>query len=38
MGTSQDAVVAAEEGATTVRIGGLLTSDDAWAQFRRTHG
>jgi uncharacterized pyridoxal phosphate-containing UPF0001 family protein len=38
MGTSQDAVVAAEEGATTVRIGGLLTSDDAWAAFERAHG
>jgi uncharacterized pyridoxal phosphate-containing UPF0001 family protein len=30
MGTSQDALVAAEEGATIVRVGGLLTSDDTW--------
>lgn len=30
MGTSQDALVAAEEGATVVRVGGLLTSADAW--------
>lgn len=35
MGTSQDAIVAAEEGATVVRIGGLLTSDDAWAHLMR---
>jgi PLP dependent protein len=33
MGTSQDAIVAAEEGATVVRVGGLLTSDDAWARL-----
>lgn len=38
MGTSQDAVVAAAEGATVVRIGGLLTSDDAWSALRRAHG
>jgi uncharacterized pyridoxal phosphate-containing UPF0001 family protein len=30
MGTSQDALAAAAEGATVVRIGGLLTSDAAW--------
>lgn len=33
MGTSQDAIVAAEEGATVVRVGGLLTSDDAWQRL-----
>jgi uncharacterized pyridoxal phosphate-containing UPF0001 family protein len=38
MGTSQDAVVAAEQGATVVRIGGLLTSDDQWERFERSHG
>lgn len=38
MGTSQDAVVAAAEGATVVRIGGLLTSDDAWNALLRAHG
>lgn len=38
MGTSQDAVVAAAEGATVVRIGGLLTDDDAWSALRRAHG
>lgn len=38
MGTSQDAVVAAAEGATVVRIGGLLTSDDAWSALQRAHG
>lgn len=30
MGTSQDVLIAAQEGATVVRIGGLLTSDAAW--------
>lgn len=38
MGTSQDAVVAAAEGATVVRIGGLLTSDAAWDALQRQHG
>ncbi|MEH3053991.1 MAG: YggS family pyridoxal phosphate-dependent enzyme [Patulibacter minatonensis] len=33
MGTSQDALVAAEEGATVVRVGGLLIDDDAWARL-----
>lgn len=33
MGTSQDALVAAEEGATVVRVGGLLTSDDTWRRL-----
>lgn len=33
MGTSQDALVAAAEGATVVRVGGLLTSDDAWQRL-----
>lgn len=38
MGTSQDALVAAAEGATVVRIGGLLTSDAAWAGLVGKHG
>lgn len=38
MGTSQDCVAAAAEGATVVRIGGLLTSDDAWAALQRSAG
>ncbi|MDO9355944.1 MAG: alanine racemase [Solirubrobacteraceae bacterium] len=38
MGTSQDAVVAAQEGATVVRIGGILTSDEAWAALESAHG
>ncbi len=38
MGTSQDAVAAAAEGATVVRIGGLLTSDAAWNQLTAEHG
>lgn len=38
MGTSQDAVVAAEEGATVVRIGGILHDDDAWARLTAEHG
>jgi uncharacterized pyridoxal phosphate-containing UPF0001 family protein len=38
MGTSQDAIVAAEEGATVVRIGGVLTSDEAWAALSAKHG
>lgn len=38
MGTSQDAVSAAAEGATVVRIGGLLTSDAAWNQLTAAHG
>lgn len=38
MGTSQDAVVAAEEGATVVRIGGILHDDAAWARLQATHG
>ncbi len=33
MGTSQDALVAAAEGATVVRVGGLLTSGDAWQRL-----
>lgn len=36
MGTSQDAVTAAEQGATVVRIGGLLTSDEQWERFERS--
>lgn len=35
MGTSQDAVAAAAEGATVVRLGGVLHDDAAWAQFLR---
>lgn len=38
MGTSQDALAAAAEGATVVRIGGLLTSDSAWESLARQHG
>ncbi|MBJ7472265.1 MAG: alanine racemase [Solirubrobacteraceae bacterium] len=38
MGTSQDAVAAAAEGATVVRIGGLLTSDTAWQGLVREQG
>lgn len=38
MGTSQDAVVAAEEGATVVRIGGILHDAAAWARLEATHG
>lgn len=38
MGTSQDAVAAAAEGATVVRIGGLLTSDAAWEALVGQHG
>lgn len=37
MGTSQDAIVAAEEGATVVRIGGILTGDAAWERLRAAH-
>lgn len=33
MGTSQDVLVAAQEGATVVRVGGLLTDDGAWARI-----
>ncbi len=33
MGTSQDALVAAEEGATVVRVGGLLHDDAAWTRL-----
>lgn len=33
MGTSQDVLVAAQEGATVVRVGGLLTDDAAWSRF-----
>lgn len=33
MGTSQDVLVAAQEGATVVRVGGLLTDDGAWARL-----
>ncbi len=38
MGTSQDAVVAAQEGATVVRIGGILTSDVAWGRLEAQYG
>lgn len=31
MGTSQDVLVAAQEGATVVRVGGVLHSDERWA-------
>lgn len=33
MGTSQDALVAAEEGATIVRVGGLLVDDATWRRL-----
>jgi uncharacterized pyridoxal phosphate-containing UPF0001 family protein len=33
MGTSQDALVAAEEGATVVRVGGLLIDDGTWTRL-----
>lgn len=33
MGTSQDVLVAAEEGATVVRVGGLLGDDARWASL-----
>ena len=33
MGTSQDVLVAAQEGATVVRVGGLLTSEAAWQRL-----
>ncbi|MFT4035741.1 MAG: YggS family pyridoxal phosphate-dependent enzyme [Patulibacter sp.] len=33
MGTSQDALVAAQEGATIVRVGGLLHDDAAWQRL-----
>lgn len=35
MGTSQDALAAAAEGATIVRLGGLLHNTAAWEQFLR---
>ncbi len=38
MGTSQDALAAAAEGATVVRIGGLLTSEAAWQALARAQG
>lgn len=38
MGTSQDLLVAAQEGATVVRVGGLLTGDDAWNALTRAAG
>lgn len=38
MGTSQDALVAAEEGATVVRIGGVLHDDQAWERLIRSAG
>lgn len=37
MGTSQDAVVAAQEGATVVRIGGILTGGAAWERLLAAH-
>lgn len=36
MGTSQDALIAAEEGATVVRVGGLLHDDQAWERLLRS--